>query len=293
MIYSGRSRSKPTTCVQDFKVVVPTDSNRRELARFLRSRRERVTPADVGLPTGHRRRSAGLRREEVAVLAGLSPTWYTYLEQGRDIHPSVEVLDSLARVLGLTEDERRYMHVLAHGEVRRPRPLVGDVSAREIVQQLVRTADSSPYPVYAVDEYCDLLAWNRAATAYYADFAKDDGQPNMLRWLLMAPEAKERLPDWTDETKDVVARWRAMTAKCEPGNRLQLLVAEFTALSPEFALWWEGREVQEHRSRMRRFRHPRRGEVSMRLIVVQAPDFAPCVVVFHVPFTADAEPTEK
>lgn len=266
------------------------DSNRRELARFLRSRRERVTPADVGLPAGLRRRAPGLRREEVAVLAGLSPTWYTYLEQGRDIHPSVEVLDSLARVLGLTEDERRYMHVLAHGNVRKPRPLVGDMSAEEIVTQLVLTAENSPYPVYGVDIYCDLVAWNRAATTYYTDFGcLPEGRRNMLRWLLESDEAKERLPDWLEDTRDVVARWRAMAATYDGGSRLQVLVDEFKQLSPEFDSWWDGHDVQEHRSRIRRFRHPRRGEQNMRLIVVQAADFAPCVVVFHVPVPTEPD----
>src|SRR4051812_24358339 len=88
---------------------------RNELAAFLRTRRERISPASVGLPTGSRRRTNGLRREEVAVLAGVSPIWYTYLEQGQNIRPSIEVLDSLARVLALSEDGRRYIHMLAHG----------------------------------------------------------------------------------------------------------------------------------------------------------------------------------
>jgi hypothetical protein len=91
--------------------------SRRELGRFLKSRRAKVTPADAGIPVGARRRISGLRREEVAILAGLSPTWYTYLEQGRDIHRSAGVVDALARVLRLTEDERRYLHLLALGAV--------------------------------------------------------------------------------------------------------------------------------------------------------------------------------
>src|SRR5690349_18014228 len=163
--------------------------NRHILAAFLRSRRERVTPESVGLPVGPRRRTSGLRREEVAVLAGLSPTWYTYLEQGRDIHPSVEVLDSLARVLHLSEDERRYMRLLAQGNGSKLRPLVGEVPAEDLVRQLVRAAGDGPYPIYAVDRYCDLLAWNGAATRYYTDFgqlARD--QCNMMRWLLVADE---------------------------------------------------------------------------------------------------------
>ncbi len=260
------------------------DTSRRELALFLRSRRERITPADVGLPAGTHRRAPGLRREEVAVLAGLSPTWYTYLEQGRDIYPSGEVLDSLARVLGLTEDERRYMHLLARRHVLKPRPLVSDLSAEEIVRQLVQTADNSPYPTYGVNIYCDLIAWNRAATTYYTDFSRLPGDaPNMLRWML-SPEAKERILNWTEDTRDVVARWRAMTA----GNndeRVRALVEEFSAASPEFSRWWAEHGVQEHRSRIRRFQHPRLGQHNMRLIVVQAPEFTPCIVVFHFPAT--------
>ena len=243
-----------------------------------------MTPADVGLPAGARRRATGLRREEVAVLAGLSPSWYTYLEQGRDIHPSAEVLDSLARVLGLTEDEHRYLHLLANGTVSPSRPLVSDVSAEEIVRQLVRTADSSSYPVYAVDLYCDIIAWNRAATTYYADFDRlPPDRRNFLRWLLESPEAKERLPEWSEEVHDVIARWRAMTATHDDDGRLDKLISEFRELSPEFSRFWDAYDVQEHRTRTRLFQHPRLGDKPLRMIVVQAPDFAPCVVVFHVP----------
>jgi transcriptional regulator with XRE-family HTH domain len=263
---------------------VPADTNRRELARFLRSRRERITPAQVGLPAGPRRRAPGLRREEVAVLAGLSPTWYTYLEQGRDIHPSAEVLDSLARVLSLTEDERRYMHILALGNVRKPRPLDGDVSPDEIVTQLINTTEHSPYPVYGVNLYCDLIAWNHAATVYYTDFTKLP-HCNMMQWLLLDPEAKLRLPDWHNDIPDVVARWRTMTAACpDPAPpRLTGLITELKHGSADFAHWWNTHNVRQHRSRLRRFQHPHYGDHTLRLIVVQAPDFAPNLVIFHTP----------
>lgn len=260
-------------------------TSRRDLAGFLRSRRERITPAEVGLPAGARRRAPGLRREEVAVLAGLSPTWYIYLEQGRDIHPSVEVLDSLARVLALTEDERRYLHTLAHGNVRKPRPLDGEVPPEEIVAQLVATTDHSPYPVYGVNLFCDLIAWNHAATSYYADFAElTPERRNMLRWMLLDPQAKQRLSDWAADTRDVVARWRAMIANsADQTGRLHQLITEFKTDSPEFNRWWDGHDVREHRSRLRRFQHPQYGDRTLRLIVVQAQDFAPCIVIFHVP----------
>jgi transcriptional regulator with XRE-family HTH domain len=259
-------------------------NRRRELADFLRSRRARVMPADVGLPTSLRRRAAGLRREEVAVLAGLSPSWYTYLEQGRDIHPSAEVLDSLARVLGLTEDERRYLHTLAYGGVTTPRPLVDALAAAEIARQLVATAAESPYPVYAINYYCDLIAWNRATASYYVDFGQLPVQRrNMLRWLLDAPEARQRLLDWSQDTRDIVARWRKATAGYHGDRRLRDLVSEFRQLSPEFGRWWDSHDVQENRSRLRRFRHPAHGEQTMRLIVVRAPEFDSYVVVFHIP----------
>jgi transcriptional regulator with XRE-family HTH domain len=263
---------------------VVSEDSRRELAHFLRTRRARVTPTDVGLPAGGRRRAPGLRREEVAVLAGLSPTWYTYLEQGRDIHPSAQVLDSLARVLGLTEDERRYLHRLAHGHVGRPRPLADEATAEQIVRQLVATAADSPYPVYAANIYGDLIAWNPAAKVCYTDFGKLPPQRrNMIHWLLVAPEARERLADWSRDARDIVARWRAMTASLDDDPRLHVMVGELRERSPEFGRWWDSHDVREHRSRLRRFRHPELGEQVMRLVVVRAPEFEPCIVAFHLP----------
>jgi transcriptional regulator with XRE-family HTH domain len=269
--------------------MVSKDS-RRELAHFLRSRRARVTPAEVGLPAGGRRRTPGLRREEVAVLAGLSPTWYTYLEQGRDVHPSDQVLDSLARVLGLTEDERRYLHRLAHGHPGRPRPLADQASAEQVVRQLVATAADSPYPVYAANLYGDLIAWNQAATSYYTDFGRLPEGGNMIRWLLTAPEARQRLADWSRDARDIVARWRATTATLGDDPRLQAMVAELRERSPEFGGWWDSHDVREHRSRLRRFRHPELGEQVMRLIVVRAPEFEPWIVAFHLPAQAAPDP---
>jgi transcriptional regulator with XRE-family HTH domain len=257
--------------------------NRRELADFLQSRRARITPAEVGLPAGTRRRAPGLRREEVAVLAGLSPTWYTYLEQGRDVHPSAQVLNSLARVLRLTEDARGYLHALANSEAHAPQPPAGDVGAM-LVRQLVQAAEHSPYPVYGVDLYSDLIAWNPAVVGYYTDFARlPEGRRNMLRWLLESAEAKERLPDWEDETRDVAARLRAMTAEHDGDRRLRALVEELKRRSPEFAGWWHEHHVLGHGSRLRRFRHPQHGEQTMRLLIMRAPDFAPSIVVFHLP----------
>jgi len=264
--------------------VAVSERNRQELAHFLQSRRARLTPADVGLPAGLRRRAPGLRREEVAVLSGLSPSWYTYLEQGRNIHPSAQVLDSLARVLQLTEDERNYLHALANAAAPAPPPTEDDVAGEELIRQLVRAAEHSPYPVYGINLYSDLIAWNPAVAGYYTDFGRLPAKRrNMLRWMLDDPEAKLRLPDWRDDTGDVVARLRAMTAQHDGDPRLRAMVEELKRSSPEFEGWWREHRVLGHRSRQRRFHHPQHGEQTLRLLVMRAPDFAPAIVVFHLP----------
>jgi transcriptional regulator with XRE-family HTH domain len=264
--------------------VTDVSNSRRELGRFLRTRRERIPPDQVGLPAGPRRRTNGLRREEVAVLAGLSPTWYTYLEQARDIRPSPEVLDSLARVLRLTEDERRYMHVLAYGEVIHPEPLDTEVSSDELVRRTVAITNSSEYPVYAANRYTDLIAWNPAATEWYDDWScLPEHQRNMLHWMLTSPIAESRLRDWEADTKDIIARWRRMTANLVDDHTLRQRVGDLMAVSPRFARWWNDHDVKEHRSKLRHFRHPKYGDVDFRLIVLEAPEFTPSFVVYHLP----------
>jgi transcriptional regulator with XRE-family HTH domain len=262
--------------------------SRQELAKFLRSRRERITPDEVGLPAGPRRRTVGLRREEVAVLAGLSPTWYTYLEQGRGIQPSREVLDSLARVLRLTEDERRYVHSLAHGSVVQTAPLTTDLTATDLIRQVVAQFDDSPYPVYAGDQYCELVAWNRAACEWYDDWsALPPGHRNFLHWLLSSPLARERLVDWEAVTQDTVARWRAECARHPDDPHIRARIAEFTRISRAFGDWWESHEVLEHRSAVRLFRHGHLGVQAMRIVVLQSPEFTPSGVVLHLPAGAE------
>jgi transcriptional regulator with XRE-family HTH domain len=278
MMFSTRHR-----CAME--EALPGDgNNRRELGRFLRSRRERVTPHEVGFPVGPRRRTQGLRREEVAVLAGVSPTWYTYLEQGRDIHPSPEVLDSLARVLRLTEDERRYMHTLIYGQPIQPQQLDVEVTAEELLKNVIDAICNGPHPAYSVDHRSDLIAWNAAAVEWYDDWGRlPAGERNMMRWMLIAPRAKERLVDWVDDTRDAVARWRVQTAKWPTDKLIQERIAEFHGISPDFTRWWNEQDVGEHRSRVRRFRHPQYGSRSMRLAIMQAPEFMEAYIVFHLP----------
>jgi transcriptional regulator with XRE-family HTH domain len=267
------------------EVITPLDAtSRRELAEFLCSRRERIAPAEVGLPSGARRRTKGLRREEVAVLAGLSPTWYTYMEQGRDIQPSRQVLDSLAQVLRLSEDERRYVHSLVHGDMAHSAPLTPDIEPAELIRQLVAQHDTSPYPVYAVDRYCDLLAWNPACATWYADFgALSPDDRNILRWMLTAPAARERMVDWEADVRDVLARWRAEYGRHPDDQEMRRRVVRLAELSPHFAEWWEGHHVLEHRSAVRTLRHERFGVRRLRIVAVFTPETMPSGIVLHLP----------
>lgn len=277
----GRTRGTRST---GSGVAPESDRNREELAHFLRSRRRRITPADVGMPAGPRRRSPGLLREEVAVLAGLSPTWYTYLEQGRKIRPSPEVLDSLARVLLLSEDERRYMHLLVHGEASRATPLNPEWTPAEVAAHLVDLTNPITYPVYAVNQYCDLLAWNQSAAEWYGDWsALGSGERNILYWMLLSAQAHKCLVDWEDDVRDVVARWRTDAAKWGHDTRVERIVAELSRASTHFSDWWGEHGVQEHRSRTRRLRHPQIGIRTLRVLPVTSPESPAVVTVFHLP----------
>lgn len=260
-------------------------SHREGLASFLKSRRARIRPEDAGLPRGHRRRLNGLRREEVALLAGVSSTWYTYLEQGRrGVNPSRQVLDSLARVLRLDDDETRYLHRLADQATVDAR-IDADLSPVELARQLVHLGEQIPYPVYAANVYCDLIAWNPATTSYYADFSQlPADRQNMMWWLISSSQAKERLPDWEDDVQDIVARWRRASASIADRERLQGQVAEYKKISPQFAAWWDSHDVREHHTRSRRFHRPQLGTITLRLIIVDSAEMAPhSFVVYHAP----------
>ena len=257
--------------------------NRRALADFLKSRRERVVPTDVGLSGGSRRRTGGLRREEVAFLAGISVTWYVYLEQAREVQPSRELIDSLAQALRLSEDERRYMHTLAHGAAAGAAPLAVDLSPADVVGQIVGQSADSPYPVYAGNHYGDLIAWNPAAHDWYGNWDRLGVGHNYLRWLISDPVAHDRLVDWEGEARDMVARWRSESARHPVDERTTTLRAELAQLHPDFADWWQHHEVQEHRSRLRHFRHPRLGLQAFRLVPLITPEFPSVAVVLHLP----------
>ncbi|WP_375485022.1 helix-turn-helix transcriptional regulator [uncultured Jatrophihabitans sp.] len=209
-----------------------TDEQRRELAIFLRARRERTSPADVGLPGSPRRRTPGLRREELAHLARISTTWYTFLEQGRDVRPSRQVLTAIADALLLDGPERAHLVALA-GEDSLP-PDEPEFLSPEVadVPKLVE-----PHPAYVTGGSYDLLAWNDAAAELLAG-ATEGPNPNLARWMFLEPLAREVLPEWTRVAQGLLARLRTNAGKHPGSARFRRLEDELRTASPEADAWW-------------------------------------------------------
>ena len=228
-----------------------------DLGDFLRARRARLRPGDVGLPPGPGiRRTPGLRREEVAALAGLSIDYYIRLEQGRGPHPSRQVLSALARALMLTADERDYLFRVA-GES--PPPVAGP--SREITPGIRHLLDTMPgTPAYVVDAAYNVLAWNRLAIHFIGDLASHEDR-NMIRWTF------RREPTdvvWTDEhflrfTRATVADLRASYARYPGDVAIESLVTEMLALSPPFADMWAEHEVEVRGPMLKYVSHPQGG----------------------------------
>jgi transcriptional regulator with XRE-family HTH domain len=232
-------------------------ARRREAGVFLRSRRERLTPTEVGLPNGFRRRTPGLRREEVAMLAGVGTTWYTWLEQGRDVRPSPEVLAALADVLQLGPAERRHLFILND----RPAPQARPAGPEQIDAPLRRMLDSlTGQPALVLGRRWDILAWNRAADAVYGPYARLAGdERNMLHLVFADPDHRRLLVDWEAVAKSAIAMFRGDCARYAGDADFERLAAHLTRLSPEFAAWWPLREVAEPLAGRKRLDHRPRG----------------------------------
>jgi len=243
---------------------------RRELGDLLRSRRERLAPADVGLPVGTRRRTPGLRREEVAMLAAISPTYYAFLEQGRDVRPSRQVLDALARTLRLSAAERTHLHELVHG-ARAPDQLDGPETLAPAVSALVERLD--PCPTYVTGRRFDVLAANRAARALWTDWAAVPiEERNLLWWMFTNPAAQTILVDWKTEAAAQLARYRAASARHPDDPSFRELTERLHAASPEVRNWWPRHEIAPLSSGTKRIRHPVLGELELHHVVLQVAD---------------------
>ncbi|MEL6890966.1 MAG: helix-turn-helix transcriptional regulator [Actinomycetota bacterium] len=232
--------------------------HRRELAEFLRTRREAIRPEQVGLPAGRGRRTPGLRREEVALLAGVSVTWYTWLEQGRRINASDDVLLAIGRALRL--DEAGLEHLLALTD-----PGTADVVApTEAPSALARLLDAlMPAPAYILGPHWEFVGWNEAQARLYPRLPELAPPRRNLMWVLFVDHAtRDLIVDWDIHARQALAEFRAATSSVRHDAAMTELVDLLEDESPEFAAWWAEQQVSGFETRLRRFRHPTAGELT-------------------------------
>jgi len=245
--------AEPPTLEPSLILGATEDRRREELADFLRKRRAHLKPEDVGLPAGGRRRTPGLRREEVAALAGVGATWYTWLEQARDVRASLDVLEAIARALRLTPAERTHLVLLGRGEV--PPPCKSDERVSPTLRRLIENLGANP--AWVLGRRWDYLAWNSAACAILGDL--DDVPPaarNHLWMHFMDPARRERFPDWSRSSRLMVAKFRADHAHHIGDRSFEELVTTLRKSSAEFCKLWGKHEVSQSGPGRKRVNHP-------------------------------------
>ncbi|HEX5046170.1 MAG TPA: helix-turn-helix transcriptional regulator [Gammaproteobacteria bacterium] len=232
---------------------------RKQLGEFLRARRDLLKPEDFGLPAGQRRRAPGLRREEAAQLCGISPTWFTWIEQGRTTSVSVPTLAAIARGLKLSRAERSYLFELAARADPSP-----PAAKREDPQRLQHLVDAVRTPAYMLDRHWDAVAWNRSAGELFSGWlgrarGAHSAPRNLLQFVFLEPRARDFIVDWQTRARRLVAEYRADTAAWRDDPVRQALVHELGEASVEFAAAWESQSVLGRDGGRRAFDHPRRG----------------------------------
>jgi transcriptional regulator with XRE-family HTH domain len=257
------------------------------LGAYLKDRRAKLDPEAFGFPLGHRR-TAGLRREEVAHRANISPTWYTWLEQGRGGAPSADVLERIARALMLTEVEREHLFLLGLG---RP-PEVRYRRDEGVSPRLQRVLDAlEPSPALIRTAIWDVVAWNRAATVMLIDYgALPPQQRNILRFIFLDPRVRAAQYDWESVARFVVGAFRVDAARAGAATEVEPLIAELCLLSPEFKAMWRDNDVRTHGEGVKRIRHPVLGLLAFEysaFAVDGRPDLS--MVVYNPVTPADAE----
>jgi len=270
---------------------IETPAPRDSLATYLKGRRARLDPADFGLPT-NRRRTPGLRREEVAQRAGISATWYTWLEQGRGGAPSADVLDRIAQALLLTDVEREHLFLLGLG---RP-PEVRYAKSEGVTPRLQRVLDAlEASPALIRTATWDVVAWNKAAAAVLTDYgALPPEQRNILRLIFGDPRVREAQFDWDSVARFVVAAFRADAARAGAGAEVQALVEDLSRTSAEFARLWRENDVRHYGEGVKRLRHPVLGPIAFEysaFAVDGRPDLG--LVVYNPATAEDADNIRK
>jgi transcriptional regulator with XRE-family HTH domain len=257
------------------------------LGTYLKNRRAKLDPAAFGLPP-ERRRTPGLRREEVAQRANISPTWYTWLEQGRGGAPSADVLDRISRALMLTDVEHEHLFLLGLG---RP-PEVRYRKDEGVTPRLQRVLDAlEPSPALIRTAIWDVVAWNRAATVMLTDYGSlPPEQRNILRFIFLDPRVRAAQYDWESVARFVVGAFRVDAARAGAASEVEPLVDELCRLSPEFKAMWRDNDVRSHGEGVKRLRHPVLGPIAFEysaFAVDGRPDLS--MVIYNPTSPADVE----
>ena len=256
----------------------PSPEERKELGAFLSSRRGRLQPGDLGLPTGQRR-TPGLRREEVASLAGVSVSWYTWLEQGRDIGVSAEVLKRLSIVLRL--DPAESLHLLALSS-RQPPVVTISGEPSDALVYFVQAIE--PVPAYVRSSRFDILAWNPAVADLFVDYGElEPHERNTLRLMFLHPPYRSLMRDWEQQARATIRVFRAARARVLDKAPFDRLVEELCTRSAEFRTWWPAVDVQGFDEGVKQLRHPTRGLLELTYMALTPEGRSDLSLVTYIP----------
>lgn len=265
------------------------DQQRTELAEFLRTRRQRATTAAFDRPGSRRRRTPGLRREEVAHLAHVSVAWYTFLEQGRPVRASADVLDHLSTALQLDRAERHHLYLIARGHP----PADAEAMRFTVDPYLQQVLDAMAYPAYAALSDWTIAASNAAARVAFLDCTTNPGGDlNILRMVFCDPIHRRILVNWEQQAKDTLALFRASTAHSAGETWHKHLVQELSEASGEFRTWWPNHEVRAAHGGPKEFNHPVAGRMVFQPLTMRYEGEVPLRLIVKVPL-ASANTVEK
>jgi transcriptional regulator with XRE-family HTH domain len=253
----------------------------KELSSFLKTRRSRISPEQVGLTQGARRRTPGLRREEVAQLAGVGVTWYTWIEQGRDVQVSVQVLEGIAHALNLNLDERNHLFWLAEQS-----PPIDLIQPQEIVSPLLLQALDrfGANPAYITGQRWDLLVWNQAACAVFGDFELLPLQERNILWFVFMNEnLRQILVDWEAHARSVLAQFRVNYSRFVGDSWFAELINALEVASPEFRLWWTEHDILGRTDGRKEINHPLVGRLALNYVVFKVANSPNLEVVMYLP----------
>lgn len=261
-----------------------------ELANFLKMKRSKILPSQVGLPDGMRRRTLGLRREEVSYLAEIGLTWYTWLEQGRPIKVSPKILNKLSDIFLLSKEERRYLFALAHQNIP-TELLTSKTNIDDSIQNLIDSLKLSP--AYIIDQKWNILAWNNAASVLFGNFYEKETEERNVVWLMFMDDFYKKLCiNWNEHAQDLVARFRSVYSRYINDEWFSDFIKKMIDGSSEFNYWWSQYDIQSIDTIDKRFLHPLAGNLEFECVSLDVSNNTNLKVFIHTP-CAESDTREK